>query len=471
MKYLLMLAILLMPTGSLHAEEVTTADFAAGYYLEVESAGPIHSLELPLEIYSTVRRPDLGDIRVFNGTGEVVPHGLRNVDVEPEAGRQKEGVPFFPLFESTMAAGQADLTMHVLRNTAGTIININAAPNQGTSDPRISGYLLDLSGLKWPIGALEFHWSAGQNSSVFNIRLQHSNDLQHWSPLIASATLVDLQHGGERVEKRTVPLVYRTQKYVQLTWQGSGSPLRLTEITGLSQIIQSLQRRQWTDLGNGAVHSAGKELTVNYETSARLPIGTAQIVFQDKNPLARIALESRTNDKDPWRMRCEQVFYALSLAASEVHNEPCAFPPTSDRLWRALVREDGAGIGARRQAPILQLGWTPSELVFVARGTPPFLLAFGSAKLEYHDGKSDSEMILQAIGTVPKHQVIGPAHLGKRIELGGDRALLPLPRPQPWEKWLLWAILILGVGLLAGMARSLIKEMNKKERNRTTEER
>ena len=471
MKFLLVLAILLLPPGSLHAEEVTTADFAAGYYLEIESAGPIHRLELPLEIYRTVRRQDLSDIRVFNGAGEVVPHGQRNVAVEPDAVRQKEAIPFFPLYASSMAAGQSDLTMHVIRNTAGTIVNINAVPNQDPGDRRITGYLLDLSGLKWPTGELQFHWDTGQDSSIFNIQLQHSNDLQHWSPLITAASLVDLQHGGERVEKRNVPLAYKPQRYLRLTWQGSGPPLRLTQITGLSQVIQSLQRRQWAELGNGTVQTVGKELTVEYETSSRLPVSSAQMIFQDKNSLARIVLESRTSAKDPWRPRCEQVFYTLSLAASEVHNEPCAFTPTSDRFWRALVRQDGAAIGARRQAPTLQLGWTPSELVFVARGTPPFLLAFGSAKLEQQDGKTDNEMILQVAGTAPKNEEVSAVRLGKRIELGGEKALQPLPPPQPWKKWLLWAILILGVGLLAGMARSLIKEMNKREENRTTEER
>jgi len=424
---------------------------------------------LPLEAYSTVLRPDLGDIRVFNGAGEVVPHGLRNVAVEPDTVRQKEGIPFFPLYASTMATGQADLTMHVTRNTAGTIVNINAAPNQDPGDRRISGYLLDLSGLKWPTGELEFHWSSGQDSSVFNIQLQHSNDLQHWSPLIASATLVDLQHGGERVEKKKVPLAYKPQRYLRLTWQGNGPPLSLTHITGLSQVIQSLQLRQWAELGNGVVQTVDKELTVAYESSSPLPVSSAQMIFLDKNSLARIVLESRANAKDPWRTRCAQVFYTLSLAASEVRNEPCTFAPTSDRFWRALVLQDGAAIGARHQAPILQLGWTPSELVFVARGAPPFLLAFGSAKLEHQDGRADNEMILQAAGIAPKIQVIGAARLGKRIELGGAKALQPLPLPQPWKKWLLWAILILGVGLLASMARSLIKEMNKREENRTTE--
>jgi hypothetical protein len=182
MKFLLMLAIFLVPAVNGYAEELTTADFAAGYYLEVESAGPIHTLELPLEVYRTVRRPDLGDIRVFNGTGEIVPHGLRGMALEPEAVRQKEDIPFFPLYESTLVAGQADLIMHVVRNTAGTIVNIKEGPQKGAGEPQITGYLLDLSGLTRPTGELEFHWNAGQDSSVFNIRLQRADDFSKQKP-------------------------------------------------------------------------------------------------------------------------------------------------------------------------------------------------------------------------------------------------------------------------------------------------
>jgi Protein of unknown function (DUF3999) len=470
MNVLIGFVFMLVFVVQVQAEEVTTGDFAAGYFLEVEGGGPFHSLELPAEVHQMVRRADLGDIRVFNGAGEIVPHGLRHVAVEDGAIRQKEGIPFFPLYDNTAANGRTDLTLQVTRRSDGTILNINAGPQQDAGESRITGYLLDLSGLNLPGGGLEFHWSSKDDSSVFNITLQHSNDLQHWSQLVAMATLVDLQHGGERVEKRTVSLSSKPLRYLKLSWQGNGPPLLLDQVTGLSEVLPSLQRRQWADLGNGEVRLVDKELTVEYRTSSHLPVGSAQMNFHTTNPLARIALQSRANDQDPWRTRCEQVFYSLSVAGSEVRSEPCTFPPTPDNRWRALVRADGAGIGAHRQTPVLQLGWTPNELLFIARGAPPYLLAFGSSKLAHQERRTDSDMVLQAAGTAQQKQPVGSARLGKRIELAGDNALKPLPTPPPWKKWLLWAILLLGVGLLAGMARSLLKEMKLREEKRKTEQ-
>lgn len=80
-------------------------------------------------------------------------------------------------------------------------------------------------------------------------------------------------------------------------------------------------------------------------------------------------------------------------------------------------------------------------------------------------------MLLQAINMESSTQVIGLAKLGKRIILGGDAALESPAQPPPWKKWLLWAVLVLGVGLLAFMARSLTKELKTAEEKQVSEER
>ena len=467
MNFLLILAILI-GADQAFAEEPTTADFSTGIYLDLDGTGPLYSVELPLEVYRTVRRPDLGDVRVFNEAGEAVPHGFRTVAGTSEALRQNQEIPFFPLYDTATALGPADLAMRVTRNTAGTIVNIEAGGRQEPGEPQVTGYLLDLSGIKWMLGELAFEWRAGQDTSIINVRLQHSNDLQHWNPLVAAATLADLQHGGQRVEKKKISLPHRPQNYLLLTWQSSGQPLRFTQIIGHSQTMQSLQPRQWADLENGVVRVMERELAVLYSTTLRLPASSAQVVFHDKNSLARVALQSRASDKERWTTRCEQVFYSLSFAASEVQNEPCVFAPTADSLWRALVREDGAGIAGRSRIPVLQLGWVPSELLFLARGAPPFVLAFGSAKLQDQEKKEAGQMLMQAVDNAK--DAVGQARLGKRIELGGEKALQPLPAPLPWKKWMLWAILLIGVGLLAAMARSLIREMHKREEKPATKE-
>ncbi len=463
MRWLCFPAFILFFVMPVRAEEVTSGDFFAGYFLEVDTAGPLYALEVPAEVYQWVRRFDFGDIRVFNSGGEVVPHRLRYAAVEAGEPRQHVDIPFFPLYRQTAATGQADLTMYMRRNESGTIVDINGGSQPEKEEARLDGYLIDLTSLKSPLGGLEFHWLAVADIGMYSISLQQSNDLHLWSPLVVRESLVDLQHGGRRVEKRSIAFTSQPQKYLRLTWAEGESPLHLTTITGYSRNRDAHVRRRWNDLADGVVVAGDKDLVIEYQSTARLPTGSAQMILPDKNPSASITLQSRAKEDDPWRSRCEQVFYNLTLAAGEVQNEPCTFSPTADRYWRALVHEDGAGIGRRRRAPVLQLGWTPGEIVFIARGEPPFLFAFGSGKLAQQQGKGSGELVMQALATAEEKHGVGSARIIRRIELGGEKALHVPPPPWPWKQWLLWAVLIVGVGLLAGMARSLLQEMQKKK--------
>lgn len=121
-------------------------------------------------------------------------------------------------------------------------------------------------------------------------------------------------------------------------------------------------------------------------------------------------------------------------------------------------------MGAGNKVLTIQLGWQPSELFFIGRGTAPYLLAFGSGKLAQLETNPHDGMLLQTINIESSAQVIGPAKVGKRLTLGGQLALQIPAKPTPWKKWLLWTVLVLGVGLLAFMARSLTKEMKKAEK-------
>ncbi len=459
MKYVLTLLVCILTCGNLQAEEVSSNDFAAGYSLEVDNNGAVYSLELPADVYRTVRRADLGDVRVFNSVGDAVPHGFRAIEPEKRTLQGEEGVPFFPLFREEQPDSQATLSLRVTRNSAGTIVNIKSVEVAGPGGREVTGYLLDLSGLKRGASELEFRWQKESQSSVFTLNIQQSSDLVRWTPLVSRATLVDLQYGGQRVEKRTVSLPRRPLNYLKLTWQHAGQPLRLTGITSFSKVIKSRQKHQWVSLYNGNISEKEGKFIIDYEAQYRLPANSAQIRFPEINSIAKLSVQSRLDEEMAWRTRCEKVFYNLNLEGASLQSEPCTFRQTGDTLWRLVVLQDGSGLRTGDSPLNLELGWTPEELLFVGRGASPFLLAFGSGKLEQQQKKTNDGMILQAIQAEPMKQVIKKATLGKRIRLGGDSALQPPPARTPWKKWLLWMVLVLGVGLLAFMARSLVKEM------------
>ncbi len=469
MRYYLLVAIWLFSAGQSSAGDISTGDFAVGYQLEVEEKGAVYSLELPEEVYKTVQNSDLRDIGVFNGNEEIVPHELRNVAVEQTTLSEKETIPYFPLFQEIGSKDPAGFLLQVSRNTAGTIVNIQPDSTNASGDRKITGYLIDLSRTK-NLSELEFHWHKNLDSSVFTVNIEQSDDLVHWKPLVQKATLADLRFGGQQVEKRTIELSPTTLQYLRLTWQETDWRFGLTEIYGLTKVGEPRVQQRWTSLGNGQVQMNDERMTITFATSFHFPTGSVQIRFPETNSIARLSVQSRSGADGGWKTRCNQVFYDLRIQDTVVRNESCDFPPTADPQWRVVVEQDGAGLRSGRNNLSLQLGWQPSELLFIGRGTPPYLLAFGSGKLAHTETHHDNGMILQAIRMNSSTQVVRPVKLGKRVRLGGESALQSPAAPLPWAKILLWTVLLLGVGLLAFMVRCLTKEMKAAEEKKVSDE-
>ena len=112
------------------AAEPTPARFACGMPVTVSGDSPFYEMELPLAVYRGSVRSDLGDLRVFNAAGRIVPHALRrpgNRTLREEVTASE--LPFFPL---PQGAGQAagDLAVHVERDAAGRDAFVGAFPGQ-----------------------------------------------------------------------------------------------------------------------------------------------------------------------------------------------------------------------------------------------------------------------------------------------------------------------------------------------------
>jgi len=74
MKTLIFL-LLLSQSSAFGAER--PEDFAYGMAIRADAQDALYEIEIPAAVYRGVTRADLGDVRVFNGQGEVVPHSLR----------------------------------------------------------------------------------------------------------------------------------------------------------------------------------------------------------------------------------------------------------------------------------------------------------------------------------------------------------------------------------------------------------
>ena len=79
--------------------QTARTEFARGVQIRTDASGNIFRIVLPDDVYDTVARPDLADIRVLNDAGEVVPHATREAPRQADPDAEWRGVAAFPISE------------------------------------------------------------------------------------------------------------------------------------------------------------------------------------------------------------------------------------------------------------------------------------------------------------------------------------------------------------------------------------
>lgn len=452
------LAVLLLSSLPVSAGDLSRQDFAYGIDLQTAKEAVIHTLEVPDDVYRTVRRHDLGDLRVFNGDGEILPHALRPLPEDRSTDHKRRPVSFFPLAWPAASSTQVDLAVIVQRGEDDLIVGLSSAP-PGAKGAESAAYLLDLGRDHPAAGKLELHWKKPEQP-LTTVSLLDSDDLLHWRVLVDQAILADLEFEGYRVVRREIAIAVPTRRYLKMIGKGEGALPQLERVEAVTADPAPERARRWASLGPGKVGREGNRIVVDYQDDYHLAADRVRLRFAGANSMVRAIVQSRPDAKAPWANRCTDVFYTLQVGGTTIDRDVCTFVSTADRLWRLAVIEDGAGVRNSQKGPTLELGWKAAELLFVARGPAPYTLAFGSGRVAADDAAATSQMVLQAVsGTDPA--LVRPAVAGGKIELGGSKALQAPPLPLPWRRWLLWAVLATGVLLLAAMVRHLWLEMRR----------
>ncbi|BAV33653.1 hypothetical protein SCL_1342 [Sulfuricaulis limicola] len=435
---------------------ITLDDFAFGYRLNTAPGLPVYQVVLPEEMYRISRRGDLGDLRVFNAQGEVVPYALMRPAPIDEASK-RVSLPVFPVHGGDTRSHES-LSVKVIRDQNGTIININEASSAPNHQP-VTAYLIDASQVTAPLTKLHVRWGKTE-SFVAKISLSRSDDLNRWSTIVDSTALAELVHGGERLTRDVIEFGSVKSGYFRLTWPAGTQVASIMAVEAELAPVRQEPAAAWLRLeGQRVVGDAGREL-LTFDTGGRFPVDRLNIDLPEPNNLLRAAVWSRADDKTPWRQRYTGLFYRVHPGepSVEFRNETVSVTRSMDRYWRVDI-ESNDGLGSR--PPKLELGWVGDRVTFLARGSGPYLLAIGG-----HDVSGAEQPVEQLLRALDQqNNGIHPmaVAVGERVVLGGADRLEPGPYPVPWRKLVLWSVLVGGVLLLAGMAVGLIRQMNKPE--------
>lgn len=438
----------------------TPQDFAYAVPLLFEGQDALYQATLPLGVYQHTVRGDLGDLRVFNAQGEVVPHMLQQPERSSTSQPVFSKLVFFPL-QGAANAGLDQLTVRIKRNAAGTLIDIgsNAKP---AAQATLSGYLLDASALKQSIQALELDWNSSKDSFVGTLNIESSDDLKHWNTVARNAPLASLQFGGHSLLQKRIEFPALRAKYLRLSWPPLQQELQLNAISAELTATRVESALSWQTIAGSAV--ADKAGEFEFDLGAHLPLQRMRIALPQMNTLVQAALFSRVRETDTWRQVSNAVLYKLHHSGQDLNNPDIAVSG-NHRYWLLRVEQNNGGIGSG--VPQLQAGWQPHQLQFVTRGSAPFQLAYGSNAIK--PAEFQIQNVLPKAGQDQSELKIQPAQTGAQLTLGGETRLSGAPLPLPWKKWSLWTVLGVAVLLLGWMAYRLVQQMESHDRTKAGE--
>jgi len=439
--------LLLLPLTVLAASP-GPADFAWKCNLNFPPGGALYELSTPVSVYRGTSSPDLADICIFNGKGEMVPFSVSTPPPPPV--KKSILLPHFPI-PGKPAPGEK-LSIRVERRSTGEIVTVS----QGRTDAPIVAYLVDATVLTEPVESLELEWSNLPEGIIERVSVEASDDLDLWRP-VAAATLATLKRDGSIVEQRQIPLSGARARYLRIVQQGRTN-VKFTKVVATLSAGAAEPRRERHVVPVTPVPAHPGEYL--FDLSGRMPVDRIRILLPERNSIAKGVFFSRPKESDPWVQRLEGVSYRLDTTGGELTSPELPVTVSGDRYWKLKISESGGGAGAA--AVKVEVGWAPHRILFLPRGQAPFLLAFGSGRVDTRSVRG-ADLLSSLPTTDPEKVKSVRAEAGEVAALSGEAALKKEISALTKKKLLLWGVLLAGVGVLAWMALRLGRQMRRED--------
>jgi hypothetical protein len=437
----------------------TPEDYAVQAQLQLSGEGPWYRLELPMSLQLAAQYGDLRDLRVFNAAGQMQAYALQSGRQQYQETRRELDLPRFPLYGKAVPLAQTDGRLRIRMDAAGALVEVTAEPGTpAPADQPLRGWLLDASAAQGELERLILDWSAGQEGFQ-RFSIEASDDLQNWRGW-GAGQLARMAFDGAQVEQNEVPLHGRSARYLRLLWEAGEPPAQLNRVRLISLSSHSLPVPMiWTSAMPPVWHGRNE---YRWELPVNLPLDRARVELNEVGILAPVVLSGRLESSKPWRQQTHGLLYRLDQQGEERIQNELALHGQPLRYLQLTVDPRGGGLG---EAPRLAVGLHATQVIFLARGEGPYRIAIGRAGANsaalpvttlvpgYREerlaqlGVAQTVIAADASGNQPPHALNAD---------GADESVRPASDNS--KRYGLWAVLILGVLLLAGMSLSLLRK-------------
>ncbi|HEX8610590.1 MAG TPA: DUF3999 family protein [Telluria sp.] len=439
--------------------------------LTVSGKESVVQLRLPKDVYLHARTADLRDLRLFDAQGNKLAFSLLEPMPRSERSRRDLPVRLFGVQTARPAGPLAGVTFEhdidVRRSADGAVVSVSARsrPAVAAAAGGIDTLVLDLgaSAATATVDALRFTLPAGMNSYNARVVLEVSDDLKHWE----SAGETDLSwlvnERAETLASDRMEFDARAFRYARLSWR-QGQPLQFAAITAESPLDTALAPQ----LERLVIQPRPGRFASDhvYRASVAIPVQRIGVDLGEQNVVMPaqlghyVELPDRQGGKtSTWHFEplAAATFYQLTQGGKRRASGEISMSPAHQAEW--VLRTEMAGAGTA--APSLRLAWSPSTVVFLTNGKPPYRLAFGRA-----DAKPSASALAQvAPGFSPadiaalESAMAGPLQTATAAIDEGPGAADKAAFAARIRMFALWGALLAGVSVLAFMAWRLIRQM------------
>jgi Protein of unknown function (DUF3999) len=449
-------------------QALTRAEYALDVPVRSTDNQALISVDLPFEVYSASRKPALGDLRVVNSAGEAVPFALGLAPIETTQGASKSLalMPFYAASSASVAS-----TDGVTLTKLGDQLSLVISPKASKSAPGqvLKAYYADLrelaEGSKAPlVQSLNLNLQAGADLSAA-LMVETSDDLKSWRTIAQAAPVFRLSRSGQVLSNTLIEFTSTPIRYLRLSSPNGGEPIALVDVTVKLASKVAVRPLQWVVLEGVAAPALSKEVrvpknTFDYDAGVGLPITRINLNFADPNTLAPVKVLARRATDQAWENLQSETMYRMNMASGEARNTDVLLRSSNPnyRYWQVQIDERAGEFASK--VPKLRLGFAPARLVFTARGSPPFAVLIGNAQAEplalsmnsLVPGNQEGAGLGSALSSLDLTQAVRREGMGPKVI---DRSA------EQRKQWILWGLLIAGVGTLAVFALKLLKEPGK----------
>jgi len=435
-------------TGAALAATAAALDpqqFVAGWPIDAPAGAEIFDVPLAADVYAAA--PSVAQMAVLDANGAPQAFFRRSTPAATPT-EQRVVLEASPLYAGGPASSPAiDVTTSQRRTSVTVMPGV-------VGGATITAFVLDARAVTAAPIALELEWRALPQPFLLDVSVEQSADLTTWRS-VGRASVAALEIGAAEVRHARVPVRAAAGGYLRVTPSRAVADWQLLRGTLVSSTTEpaTQQSVRVAPLAADAVPEDALADALYFDAGGTLPVQSVTLGFAATDGWARADVAASRTLQGPWSpVAFGELFYALSFEGREFASEPVAVARQEARYWRVVPAAP-----LRGQALELVLAFPQEYLRVAVNGGAPYTLAAGTLT---KGAGPDATLAAVWSQLEPPAEVVPFATLGARLELGGAAALVPA-RPFPWRTAGLWAVLVVGVLVVATMAVRLAREMQR----------